>query len=267
MEAGEPAARPKPKQPFLKRGSGMHKRINPAQQRRYVPKGGFVLQAEQQDDAHSKPPQAMEDSRPDRLGKLAQTADLLPSQAISGRAAKPASASSDPWDTAPASVGMRLMQQQSASLQQQADKHQHRLQGASSLRELQQQGGHTHAVRDRGTAGQQSDYVGHEGQHSLCCRNCTLQSPGAAQSCIFGFPACHADAARQMIKQAGLVVGSVARLTSFGNEQVTSICCLQKREIWQSWPQTQPWFRSGDRRAVRRRCSQVDILYCCLHCN
>ena len=172
-EAGEPAARPKPRQPFLKRGAGVHKRINPAQQRRYVPKGGFVLQAEQQDDARSKPPQARADSRPDRLGTQAQTADLLSRQAISAEAAKPGSASRDPWDTAPASVGTRLMQQQSALLQQQA---QHRPHGASSLGVLQQQGSHTHAVCDRGTASQHSDFVAHKGQHSLCCRNCMLQS-------------------------------------------------------------------------------------------
>ncbi len=167
-EAAEPAARPKPKQPFLKRGAGVHKRINPAQQRRYVPKGGFVLQAEQQDEALSKPPQAMADSGPDRLGKRAQTVDILPCQAISAEAAKPASASRESSDTAPASVSTRLMQQQSALLQQQADKPQHRPQGGSSLGVLKQQGSHTQAVGDRNTAGQHSDHVAHEGQHSLC---------------------------------------------------------------------------------------------------
>ena len=184
-EAGEPAARPKPKQPFLKRGAGVHKRINPAQQRRYVPKGGFVLQTEQQDDAHSKPPQAMADSRSNRLGKQPQTVDFLPCQTISADAAKPASASRESWDTAPASMGSRLMQQQSALLQQQADKRQHRPQGGSSFGVLQQQRSHTHAVCDRGTAGQHSDYVALEGQHSLllqelhasvtrCCSNLHL---------------------------------------------------------------------------------------------
>ena len=166
-DAGESSARPKPKQPFLKRGAGVHKRINPAQQRRYMPKGGFVLQAEQQDDAHSKPPQAMADSRPNRLGKQALAAGFSPCQAISAEADKPASASRDPWDTAPAGVGTRLMQQQSALLQQQADELPHRPQGASSLGALKQQGSRTHAVCDRGTAGQHSDYAAHEGQQPV----------------------------------------------------------------------------------------------------
>lgn len=91
-------------------------------------------------------------------------------------------------------------------------------------------------------------------------------SPGAAQSCVFGFPACHADAARQVTKQAEPhcgVCGSTNTLLDCPAYKHMLLAEGELAELASDTAMVQIWGQKGCQAQV----FPGGHSKCCLHCN